>query len=98
MHSTNQPPTTPKSNERDTASGSVLQARPISRCWRYDGWTEQHWVGLTDESAALNALAREFDKAIGGGGGGFTPAELAEFQDRLAAMVGRIERIRNSYY
>ena len=98
MHSTNQPPTTPKSNERDTASGSVLQERPASRRFKYDGWSTAHWNCLTEDSAALNALAREFDNAIGGGGGGFTPAELAEFQDRLAAMVGRIERIRNSYY
>ena len=98
MHSTNQPPTTPKSNERDAASGSVLQERPISRCWKYDGWSTVDFDCLTEDSATLNALAREFDNAIGAGGGGFTPAELAEFQDRLEAMVGRIKRIRNSYY
>lgn len=70
----------------------------VMRNYQYDGWSTAHWDCLTDDSAALNALAREFDNAIGGGGGGFTPAELAEFQNRLAAMVGRIERIRNSYY
>ena len=70
----------------------------VMRNWQYEGWSDRDWNSLADDSAALNALAREFDNAIGGGGGGFTPAELAEFQNRLAAMVGRIERIRNSYY
>lgn len=98
MHSTIPAPTTPKSNERDAASGSVLQEGPISRCWKYDGWTEQDWECLTEDSGTLNALARAFDRAIGGGGGGFTPEELAEFQGLLDAMAGRFKRIRNNYY
>lgn len=98
MHSTNQPPTTQKSNERDAASGSVFQERPISRCWKYDGWTERDWDCLTEDSETLSALARELDRAIGGGGGGFTPEELQEFQGLLEAMAGRFKQIRNNYY
>lgn len=98
MHKTNPSPTTQKSNGRDAASGSVLQERRISRCWKCDGWTEQDWECLAEDSAALIALARELDRAIGGGGGGFTPEELAEFQERLEAMANRFKRIRSSYY
>jgi hypothetical protein len=88
-----------RAGRRDVVKGLKNEEEgTVMRNWKYDGWTEQDWERLTEESATLNALAQDFDNAIGGGGGGFTPAELQEFQRLLEVMAGRIKQIWNNYY
>ncbi len=67
------------------------------RNWQMDGWTEKDWDGITEADDDLRAVARELDNAVGGGGGGFEPAELAQFAARLQAMADRLTRISGAY-
>ena len=67
------------------------------RNWQMDGWTEKDWDDITEADDDLRAVARELDNAIGGGGGGFEPAELAQFAARLQATADRLKRISGAY-
>ncbi len=67
------------------------------RNWKMDGWTEKDWDNITQDADGLRAVAREFDNAVGGGGGGFEPAELAEIAMRLQSMAARLRRISGAY-
>lgn len=67
------------------------------RNWKMDGWTEKDWDNITEDADGLRAIARELDNAVGGGGGGFEPTELAEFAERMQAMADRLKRIAGGY-
>lgn len=88
-----------RAGHRDVVKSSENRKEgTVMRNWQYDGWSDLDWNVLTEDSATLNALANEFDRAIGGGGGGFPPGELGEFQRLLEAMADRFKRIRHDYY
>jgi len=67
------------------------------RNWNYDGWSDRDWIRLESTAGDLHALASEFDKAIGGGGGGFEPQEVAEFAERLEVIQYRLSSIAKDY-
>lgn len=67
------------------------------RNWRVDGWTEKDWGTITECAESLRAIAAELDNAVGGGGGGFEPSELAELSKRAQAVADRAERISGGY-
>lgn len=67
------------------------------RNWQMDGWTEKDWGNITEDADGMRAIAREFDNAVGGGGGGFEPKELAEFAGRMQVMAERLKRISGAY-
>lgn len=88
-----------RAGHRDVVKGAEdRNERTSMRNWKYDGWTELDWHHLTEDSTTLNALAREVDRVIGAGGGGFRPDELQDFQELLEAMANRFKRIRKNYY
>lgn len=62
-----------------------------------DGWYEKDWDDITDADDDLRSVAQELDDAVGGGGGGFEPAELAQFAARLQATADRLKRIAGAY-
>jgi hypothetical protein len=62
-----------------------------------DGWAEKDWDGITEAGDDLLAVVRELDNAVGGGGGGFEPAELAQFAERLQTTADRLKRISGAY-
>lgn len=67
------------------------------RNWQMDGWTESDWDNITECAGGLLTIARELDNAVGGGGGGFQPAELAGVSERLHRMAERLKRISGAY-
>lgn len=67
------------------------------RTWKYDGWTDNDWTRIEETAKDLNAIAAQFDSAVGGGGGGLTPEELGEYAERLAVYLSRIENIKQGY-
>lgn len=67
------------------------------RNWQMDGWTEKDWDDITEADDDLRSVARELDNAVGGGGGGFEPAELAQFAARAQATADRLKHISEAY-
>lgn len=67
------------------------------RNWQMDGWTESDWDNITECASAVLTIARELDNAVGGGGGGCEPAEVAEVSGRLQVMAERLKRISGAY-
>lgn len=67
------------------------------RNWQRDGWTEKDWEDITESDDDLRAVAHLLDNSIGGGGGGFQPAELLHIAARLQAMADRLKCISESY-
>lgn len=65
--------------------------------WQLDGWNYDDWNALTGDTGELRAIARELDNAVGGGGGGFEPAELAEFACRVQTLADRLKRLAGGY-
>lgn len=67
------------------------------RNWQMDGWTEKDWDNINEADDDLRAVSRELDNAVGGGGGGFEPKELAEFAGRIQAAADRMKLIAKAY-
>lgn len=68
-----------------------------TRNWTYDGWSTKDWNSITDDADGLTAITAQLHAAIGGGGGGFTPAELKEFAERIEMTANRLKRIQATY-
>ena len=69
----------------------------VARNWNRDGWTETDWDHITECAENLRAIAAEFDNAVGGGGGGFDPSELAELSKRAQRIVDWMKRVSGGY-
>lgn len=67
------------------------------RNWKMDGWTEKDWDLISEDADEVRAIARDFDNAVGGGGGGFEPKVLAEFAERLQEIADRMKRVAGTY-
>ncbi len=67
------------------------------RNWKMDGWADRDWDRLCATADDLRAIAAEFDRAVGGGGGGFEPVEVEEFAGRLAVIQARLADVANGY-
>lgn len=67
------------------------------RNWQSDGWTDRDWDRIDATAGDMLAIAAEFDRAVGGGGGGFEPAEVIEFAERLRVIVSRLDDIGRNY-
>lgn len=78
-------------HQRQVLTGTIM------RNWQMDGWTESDWDTITECADGLQSIARELDNAVGGGGGGFEPAELAAASDRLQGIAERLKRISGAY-
>ena len=67
------------------------------RNWRVDGWTEKDWGTITECAESLRAIAAELDNAVGGGGGGFEPSELAELSVRAQRCIAWMQHTAEGY-
>ena len=67
------------------------------RNWLADGWTYEDWSIIETSANTLENINRSFDMSVGGGGGGFNPAEVAEFAQCLRALADTLQSVASRY-
>lgn len=72
-------------------------SRLIPINWQYDGWTAQDWTAVEFLTRELRDVTQSLDDAIGNGGGGFVPSELAGLARHAAAVSAKLADIAQGY-
>lgn len=65
--------------------------------WLSDGWTDSDWSHIENLSAVAFTLARDFDSAVGAGGGSLTPFELSQHAKLARQLAYQLDAIASRY-